>query len=351
MCHALARARPQRAFFVAEDCHPQTIAVVRTRAEAARHRGARRPTRRVRPRADVFGVLVQYPTTDGRVRDYAALARARARRGRAGRGRDRPARADAARAARRVRRRHRGRHPAQRFGVPLGYGGPHAAFFATRDEHKRADAGPPHRRLADARGQARATAWRCRRASSTSAARRRRATSAPRRCCSRSWPGMYAVYHGPDGPARDRAARARADARARARACAASGSTSGDDAVLRHAARATSPDAAPSGAARRRASARINLRAYADGSRRRRARRDRHRRRRRRRVLAAFAGRPARLRRRRARDRADAAFPAPLARTSAFLTHPVFNTHHSEHEMLRYMHAPRGARPLAHARR
>ena len=78
-----------------------------------------------------------------------------------------------------------------------------------KDEYARQHARPDHRRLA---GRARASprcAWRSRPASSTSAARRRRATSAPRRCCSASWPAMYAVYHGPEGLRRIAAARAR----------------------------------------------------------------------------------------------------------------------------------------------
>ena len=70
-----------------------------------------------------------------------------------------------------------------------------------------APARPAGRRLRRRRRAARPTGSRCRPASSTSAARRRPATSAPRRCCSPSSPAMYAVYHGPDGPARRSRAR------------------------------------------------------------------------------------------------------------------------------------------------
>ncbi|HEV7500735.1 MAG TPA: glycine dehydrogenase (aminomethyl-transferring), partial [Vicinamibacteria bacterium] len=135
MCHNLGQKR--RGFFVAEDCHPQTIAVVRTRAQPLGIEVHVGPVRSVDvEKQDLFGVLLQYPTTDGRVFDYAGL----------------------------TERVHQGgalvvvaadllaltllRPPAefgadiavgstQRFGVPLGFGGPHAAYLSTRDDYKR----------------------------------------------------------------------------------------------------------------------------------------------------------------------------------------------------------------------
>ena len=71
----------------------------------------------------------------------------------------------------------------QRFGVPIGFGGPHAALHGVPQRPRARAARPPGRRLDRCRRQPRATGSRCRRASSTSAARRRRRTSAPRRCC------------------------------------------------------------------------------------------------------------------------------------------------------------------------
>ena len=193
MAHA-CRQKKKR-FFVADDCHPQTIAVMRTRAEALGIEVVS-GTRSRDLDGGCFGALLQYPTTDGTVEDYSALVERAARGGRARRRGRRPARPHAAAPP--------GEFGAdiavgisQRFGVPLGFGGPHAAFLSTRRSTSAA-ARAPRRRRRDAAGD-RPCAWRCRPASSTSAATRPPATSARRRSCWPSWPAMYAVYHGPEG--------------------------------------------------------------------------------------------------------------------------------------------------------
>ena len=148
---------------------------------------------------------------------------------------------------------------------------------------------------------------------------------------------MYAVYHGPDGPARDRRARARHGARRSSARSTALGFRQTNARLLRHAAdRGRRRRGGPRG---RRAGAASTSATPTDGDRH-LARRDGDRRGRRSDIVAVFArrrpGRPdaAVLRRGGA---VPQALPAALRRTSAFLTHPVFNTHHSETQMMRYI--------------
>ncbi|HEX3868012.1 MAG TPA: glycine dehydrogenase (aminomethyl-transferring), partial [Gemmatimonadaceae bacterium] len=123
-------------FFVSDECHPQTIDVVRTRAHARGVNVVVGDWRSARLSDEVFGALIQYPATDGAVYDYREFCE----------------RAHAAGAMVTVASdlmslvllTPPGEWGAdvcvgnsQRFGVPLGYGGPHAAFFATKDEFKR----------------------------------------------------------------------------------------------------------------------------------------------------------------------------------------------------------------------
>src|SRR6185436_17084311 len=136
MCHA--SAKPGRdAFFVAEDCHPQTIAVVETRAEPLGITVVVGPASELPSQAGkLFGALVQYPATDGRIEDYTELAR---------RLHDDGALLVVATDLLALTLlRPPGEFGAdiaignsQRFGVPLGFGGPHAAFLSTREELKR----------------------------------------------------------------------------------------------------------------------------------------------------------------------------------------------------------------------
>ena len=148
MSMALDITRHKRnGFFVADDCHPQTIALVQTRAEPLGLDLTVGPADSIDlDSGDLFGALFSYPTTDGRIEDYEALC-SRAREagvvvtlatdllaltllrspGEIG--------ADIAIGS------------SQRFGVPMGGGGPHAAFLSTRDEHARRLPGKARRRV------------------------------------------------------------------------------------------------------------------------------------------------------------------------------------------------------------
>jgi glycine dehydrogenase len=335
MCRALADD-DKTIFFVADDCHPQTIQVVRTRAEAI---GVELRVGAVGSIAEpdlagVFGLLVQYPATDGRIVDYAPLVE----------------KAHAAGALVVVAAdllaltllRPPGEFgadiavgSAQRFGVPLGYGGPHAAFLATKDEHKRQ---LPGRVIGVSRDRNGKTALRMAMQTREQHIRREKATS---NICTAQvllaiMAGMYAVYHGPDG-LRAIARRVHALAATLAEGLRRLGYDLGeapffDTLRVGLAGRRTADDVLA--AARER---RINLRKLADDA-----------------VgialdetvtagdletlLEVFAG-----------DRVpdfrveDLAASTGLdivpehARASDFLTHPVFHRFHTEHEMLRYI--------------
>ncbi|TAJ16965.1 MAG: glycine dehydrogenase (aminomethyl-transferring) [Planctomycetota bacterium] len=337
MCYDATRGK-SNAFLVSQRCHPQTIEVVRTRAEAlglAVIVGDERAHDFAAHK--VFGVLVQYPTTDGEVVDYAPLAeRVHAQGGLLVAACDLLALcvlrapgefgADIAIGS------------AQRFGVPMGYGGPHAAFLATRDEFKRSMPGRLIGVSKDAQGK---RALRMSLQTREQHIRREKATS---NICTAQvllavMAGMYGVYHGPDG-LREIATRvhglaATLEAGLKQLGYAAAHSVyfdtlcvdagaRGADAVIaaarEHNVNLRKLDARHVGIALDETVGRADLAA----------------------ILAAFGGAAA------AKldldalaalaGRATGVLGAPHARTSAYLAHPVFNTHHSEHEMLRYLH-------------
>jgi len=146
MFAGLAERDDANLFFVSELCHPQTLAVIATRAEARGIDVVVGNHERFAFDNRVFGALVQYPTTDGSVVDYRAFCeRAHAAGARVA------VAADLLSLALLLPPGEFGADVAlgstQRFGTPLGYGGPHAAFFATRKEFRAQDAGPAHRRV------------------------------------------------------------------------------------------------------------------------------------------------------------------------------------------------------------
>src|SRR5687767_3036329 len=197
MCYgARGRAGKER-FFVSADCHPQTIDVVRTRAEARGIAVVVGDHRTYDFGAETFGALLQYPATDGAVHDYHQFTeRAHAAEALVVAACDLLALtlltppgewgADVAVGS------------TQRFGVPLGYGGPHAAYFATKDEFKRTIPGRIIGVSRDADGR---PALRMALQTREQHIRREKATS---NVCTAQVllaviASFYAVWHGPDG--------------------------------------------------------------------------------------------------------------------------------------------------------
>src|SRR5438046_2051895 len=134
LCHAVVTAR--KTFFVADNCHPQTIEVVRTRAKPLGIDIKIDNFSRFKFDNTVFGALVQYPATDGAIYDYTEFVRQAHTAG--------ALVVVAADILALTLLKPPGEFGAdvavgstQRFGVPLGFGGPHAAVFATRDEYGR----------------------------------------------------------------------------------------------------------------------------------------------------------------------------------------------------------------------
>ncbi len=195
LAHAAVGAK-RSTIFVSDRCHPQTIEVVRTRAGERGYElvggDAEAATF-----GDVFAVLLQYPDTDGAVVDYSAVAQ---------RAHDAGALVIAAcdllALALLTPPGEWGADIAignsQRFGVPLGFGGPHAAFLATRDEYKRLIPGRIIGVSTDAHGR---PALRMALQTREQHIRREKATS---NICTAQvllavMASMYAVYHGPAG--------------------------------------------------------------------------------------------------------------------------------------------------------
>ncbi|HXE58221.1 MAG TPA: aminomethyl-transferring glycine dehydrogenase [Gemmatimonadales bacterium] len=184
-------------YLVDQRCHPQTIAVLRTRAEARGVEVQVGDPLAFQFRPGVIGALVQYPATDGAVRDFRGVCeRAHAA------GALVTAATDLLALVLLTPPGEWGADIAvgnsQRFGVPMGYGGPHAAFFATRDRYKRH---MPGRIIGVSRDTTGRPALRMALQTREQHIRRDKATSNV--CTSQVLlaviASMYAVYHGPEG--------------------------------------------------------------------------------------------------------------------------------------------------------
>ncbi len=183
-------------FFVASDVHPQTIEVVKTRAKFIGF-DVLMDELDTLPNHDVFGALVQYPSTTGEVRDISDLiAKAQANKTLVTVATDLLASALVKPAGEMGADVVIG--SAQRFGVPMGYGGPHAAFMATKDKHKRTMPGRVIGVSIDSHGN---QALRMAMQTREQHIRREKATSniCTAQALLANMAAFYAVYHGAKG--------------------------------------------------------------------------------------------------------------------------------------------------------
>ena len=331
MFHAEKRGKRSR-FFVSSGCHPQTIAVVQTRAEPLGIDVVVGSHGDFTPDDDTFGALLQYPATDGVVEDYRSFIESVHEAG----GFVVVA-TDLMALALLTPPGELGADAAvgnsQRFGVPMGYGGPHAAFMACHESFKRKMPGRIIGVSVDSDGN---PALRMALQTREQHIRREKATS---NICTAQvllavMAGMYAVYHGPDGVSAI-ARRIHAQARVLAEGLSRQGhevihSAYFDTLRVRPATSAAAVLAAALDAG-------INLRDFGDGTlgvaldetvvpedldd-----------------VMAAFGGDSGGTAQEIAAELDDTPLPGPLHRTSPFMEHAVFNRYHSETEMLRYLH-------------
>ncbi len=331
MCRASARGENRR-FFVADDCHPQTIAVVRTRAVPLGIEVVTGPAAGAAQASGLFGALLQYPGTDGRLADHRPLIEElHANGARAVVASDLLALcllappgefgADVCVGS------------SQRLGVPMGFGGPHAAFISARDDMRRVLPGRLVGVSRDGEGQPA-----CRLALQTREQHIRREKATSNICTAQVllavMASMYAVYHGPRGLARI-ARRVHGLTAALFAGLRRRGRDAGDG-LFFDTLRVRMTPAEAERILQEARSRRANLRDYGDGS-----------------VgvsldettteddvrelLAVLGeGEPPPLEELLAE--APTEYPPPFARGSAYLAHDVFNRHHSEHEMLRYLH-------------
>ena len=316
-------------FLVADDCHPQTIDVVKARAAARGITVQVQPAARFTLDASVCGVLIQYPNTFGAVEDYRALC-------------DRVHAAGALVVVATDLLALTVLTPpgewgadvavgnAQRFGVPYGYGGPHAAFLATKEEFKRL---MPGRIIGVSRDTEGKPGMRMALGTREQHIRREKATS---NICTAQvllavMSGMYAVFHGPDGLKRI-AQRVHHRAETFAAGVRALGHSVLHD-VFFDTVR-VSPKGGAAAVKKAAAAKQVNLRYFADGT-----------------IgvsmgetttagdlgdlLAIFGGKADGVDA--AASGVDARFDERFARTSPFLTHPVFHKYRSETDFQRYV--------------
>ncbi|HAS6273448.1 aminomethyl-transferring glycine dehydrogenase [Vibrio vulnificus] len=195
LCQRAGKSK-SKVFFVADDVHPQTIEVIKTRAK---YFGFDVVIGNVDalPQTEAFGALLQYPSTTGEVRDLTdVIAQAQANKTLVSVATDLLASALVKPAGEMGADVVIG--SAQRFGVPMGYGGPHAAFMATREQHKRTMPGRVIGVSIDAKGN---QALRMAMQTREQHIRREKATSniCTAQALLANMASFFAVYHGEEG--------------------------------------------------------------------------------------------------------------------------------------------------------
>ncbi|MGE3164802.1 MAG: aminomethyl-transferring glycine dehydrogenase [Planctomycetota bacterium] len=334
MCHALQKKNKSNAFWVARDCHPHVIEVVRTRAEPLGIDLTIGDLREIDLDQGYFGMLVGYPTTEGAVMDLRpVIARAHAA------GTLVVVASDLLALTVLQPPGEMGADVvignSQRFGVPFGFGGPHAAFFATSEENRRLVPGRIIGVSQDARGR---PGLRLALQTREQHIRREKATS---NICTAQvllavMASMYAVYHGPDGlrTIAQRTHRLTAILAAGLRKLGVDaehasffdtlsfrvGAKRADEIVARARAERVNLrrlDADRIGLSLDETSSRCTVEM----------------------LWKIFAGKPAGFTVADLDATSPNALPTELRRTSSYLDHPVFHRHHSETEMLRYIYS------------
>lgn len=332
MAHSLCKKSNVNSFVVSPKLHPQVIEVLQTRAEPLGFEMIMMDPRQFDFSKEVFAAFVAYPDTEGGIEDFAEMTeKAHAK------GALVVATSDLLALTLLTPPGEWGADivvgNSQRFGVPLGFGGPHAAFLATKDSHKRLIPGRIVGVSVDSQGQ---PALRLALQTREQHIRREKATSniCTAQVLLANMASMYAVYHGPDGlkkiAQRVHLLTAMAAEGLRQLGYEVSNTAYFDtlkittpkaDAVCKQAEtlhmnfRRLTSDAITVAFDETCNEATVLdvLMAFNQGKR----------------PEFSVAAEPAAIK---------SAWPAPFVRKSKYLTHPVFNSHHSETELLRYIH-------------
>lgn len=333
MSREIVGSDERKTYLIASNCHPQTIEVVKTRAEAL---GLKiqiiDPQRLSLEKSEGFGLLLQYPASDGSLGDLRGVIQKAKDQGLVV-----TLATDLLALCLLTSPGELGADIAvgnsQRFGVPLGYGGPHAGFFSTKEEHKRRIPGRIVGVSKDAQGR---PAYRLALQTREQHIRRDKATS---NICTAQvllaiMASMYAVYHGPEG-LKAIAERTHALTQILAIGLKKLGLTLQSESyfdTLSVKLDKQRADEVFSSALGRRVNLRrtsedvlsISLDEKANLSELST-------------LLSLFAGKEATPDLRALAGQVKDVIPANLQRSSAFLTHQVFNAYHSETEMMRYI--------------